>query len=235
METLFETLETSETPFDIRTLIANIDNDWSDILSDLVTPFEKTINEALSSERSTEMFPADAHIFAAFKACSFDKIKVVIIGQDCYHHKGQAMGLAFSVPPDVKYPPSLRNVFKELEREYNVKRVNPDLSDWAHQGVLLINTALTVREGYPGSHIPIWRDFTREIVKSIAIKKQGIVYMLWGDFAISFSQYIATSTNCVLRHSHPSPLSRKPFVGCDHFKKCNAYLTNRGVDNVAWV
>ena len=221
--------------FDVCGLIADIENDWKDILEILVIPFESHINDALSEEDQDEISPSRSNTFAAFKACSFVDLKVVIIGQDCYHQTGQATGLCFSVRRSTTCPPSLRNIFKEIEREYKVKRTDTDLTDWAQQGVLLLNTALTVREGHPGSHIKVWRDFTREIVKYIAANKQDVVYMLWGDFAISFAQYINATKNCVLTHSHPSPLARKPFTGNSHFTRCNTYLKQKGKDEILWV
>ena len=219
--------------FDIKNLIGNIRNDWVDVLSNLASPYEKHINESLTLEEN--ILPSQDKIFAAFKECPFENIKVVIIGQDCYHHIGQANGLCFSVEKGLKCPPSLRNIFKELYNEYGIMRTNTDLTDWAHQGVLLLNTALTVRENAPGSHIKIWKDFTRDIVKYIAANKENVCYLLWGDYAISFAQYVNSTNNSIYTHSHPSPLARKPFVGCMHFKRCNQYLVLNKTDPINWV
>jgi uracil-DNA glycosylase len=168
-----------------------------------------------------------------------EDLKVVILGQDPYHKKGEANGLCFSVPSGMKIPPSLRNVFKELDKSFGGGggggvRKNPDLSDWARQGVLLLNTGLTVREHSPGSHAGVWKDFTRAVVE-YAGSFGGVVFMLWGAHAQSFEDCIDAERNLVLKHSHPSPLSRKPFVGCGHFERCNEYLLEKRGACIRWV
>jgi uracil-DNA glycosylase len=230
MEKIHTTLEL----FNVQNLINQIPNEWCNILSMLVKPYESFINNTLSTE-THKIFPKQSDIFSAFKECSFENVKVVIIGQDCYHHEGQANGLCFSVHENIKCPPSLRNIFKELQQEYNVQRHNTNLIDWAQQGVLLLNTSLTVCEKRPGSHIKVWNNFTKDIVKYLTCNKNKICYLLWGDFAISFAKYIDLSQNAVFKHSHPSPLSRKSFLGCHHFKLCNDYLSSNNMNTIKWV
>lgn len=226
--------------FSLKEEITNLDNDWVPILISLCEPYYNKIDEFLNAQINdfngvADIFPPTHSILSAFKLTPFHKITTIILGQDAYPTKGNAMGLCFSVPNDKKCPPSLRAIFKELERSYNIKRTNTDLSDWANQGVLLLNTALTVREGSPGSHIKIWKDFTKDIIKYIASNKQGLCYMLWGEHAISYNEFIDKDSNKILTHSHPSPLSRKPFVGCNHFVLCNEYLTYKNDNIITWV
>jgi uracil-DNA glycosylase len=226
--------------FNVTSLIDNVSNDWKDILRDIVEPYRKAIDSFMTTEYQTyeglrDVLPCQDFIFRAFSECSFRDVKVVIIGQDCYPTKGDAMGMCFSVPNGTRCPPSLRNIFKEIQHEYNVQRKETDLSDWAKQGVLLLNTALTVREGAPGSHLKTWKDFTRDVVKYIAKTKTHVCYILWGEHAISFKQHVDETQNCILTHSHPSPLSRRPFVGCNHFKLSNEYLSRQGFTEIQWV
>jgi uracil-DNA glycosylase len=226
--------------FDVRVLINNLNNDWVDVLLDIVSRYEDDINEQLDKEMKTfqdilEVLPPQDSILNAFKYCPLDDVKVVIVGQDCYPTKGHAMGICFSVPITEKCPPSLRNIFKELEHEYHVKRNDTDLTDWAKQGVLMLNTALTVRQGCAGSHIKIWKGFTTDVIKFLASNGKNLCYILWGEHAISFKQYIDETRNCVLTHSHPSPLSRRPFIGCNHFQLCNNYLASIEKIPIKWV
>lgn len=188
-----------------------------------------------NEEEMHQVYPPREERFRAFEMSSVDDVKVCIIGQDPYHRKGEANGLCFSVSQGCKTPPSLRNIFKELERSYGVKRTITDLSDWGAQGVLLVNTALTVREGQPGSHAGLWKEFTKEAIKHLNQKRQGIVYMLWGAHAQSFKEFIDERNNLILTHSHPSPLSRKPFTGNQHFELCNAYLVERNMSPIKWL
>ncbi len=230
---------------DIKGLIDCIKTDWKNVLIDLVIPYEKQINDFINSELeiykdNLEILPPQHVIFNAFNQFNIEDLKVVIIGQDVYPTKGDGMGLCFSVSQpslsEVKRcPPSLRNIFKELEAEYGIKRINTDLTDWANQGVLMLNTALTVREGCAGSHIKIWKNFTRDIIKYIANNNKQIVYILWGEHAISYANMINEKENCILTHSHPSPLARKSFVGCNHFTKCNDMLSLYNKTQIKWV
>lgn len=216
---------------------------WDELLAGLWQDCGASIEAFLEREAAQfkgmlEILPPRRDIFKAFELFPLDELKVVIIGQDPYHRKGEAHGLCFSVPEGAKIPPSLRNVFKELAEAYGVVRKNPDLSDWARQGVLLLNTALTVREHSPGSHAGVWKDFTRAVVKAVGAGSGGgggVVFMLWGAHAQSFEDCIDSEKNLVLKHSHPSPLSRKPFVGCGHFVRCNEYLVGRGGVGIQWV
>lgn len=174
-------------------------------------------------------------VLRAFQHFDLPDTKVVIIGQDCYPTPGNAMGLCFSVPEGTTCPASLRNVFKELEREYGRKREKVDLSDWADQGVLLLNTALTVRCHQAGSHMRYWCDFTRDAVAAMAQETRGVVFLLWGAHAIDYAELVPPDRDhAVFKHSHPSPLSRKPFEGCGHFSNANAHLRVTGKPEVTW-
>ncbi len=213
---------------------------WKGLLEDLWQDNGDKIQAFLDKEASDfqgmlEVLPPPRQVFRAFEMFPLDELKVVIIGQDPYHRKGEANGMCFSVPEGKKIPPSLRNVFKELAwYGGGVVRTNPDLSDWARQGVLLLNTALTVREHSPGSHAGVWKDFTRAVVERVG-SLGGVVFMLWGAHAQSFEDCIDAERNLVLKHSHPSPLSRKPFVGCGHFERCNEYLLDKRGVCIRWV
>lgn len=223
---------------DIRELIkSNVLNDWQDILLDLIAPYAHSINDAIlkNKNQKEKMLPEYDSIFKAFSFCSLRDMKVVIVGQDCYPTQGNAMGLCFSVPPGCKIPPSLRNVFKELER-CGMMRTHGDLSDWAAQGVLLLNTALTVIQGKPGSHLGVWKGFFADVFNYISKNKINVVYMLWGAHARSYKNLVNTENdaNLVLEHTHPSPLSRKPFVGCNHFVRCNEYLIKQNNIPIHW-
>ncbi|NYZ61713.1 uracil-DNA glycosylase [Luteimonas deserti] len=183
------------------------------------------------------VFPPGPEIFAAFDATSFDAVKVVVLGQDPYHGAGQAHGLAFSVRPDVRVPPSLDNMFKELQRDTGMPR--PDhgwLMPWAQQGVLLLNAVLTVEEGQAGSHQGRgWEGFTDHVVDVLNREREGLVFLLWGSYAQAKGRMIDTARHRVLRTTHPSPLSaHRGFLGCGHFSKTNAYLRRRGLAQIDW-
>ena len=188
---------------------------------------DETINQ------SGKVFPDKENLLNAFGFCSFDNLKVVIIGQDPYHGSGQANGLAFSVNRGVKIPPSLKNIFKEVQScGFNVSFKHGDLKPWADQGVLLLNSGLSVIEGRPMSHKKLnWQKWTDFIVKYVSDNKESIVFMLWGNFAQSKKGLIDCSKHLVLEASHPSPLSaRHSFVGCKHFSKANNFLN----ENINW-
>ena len=176
--------------------------------------------------------------YAAFKLCPYDKLKVVILGQDPYHNVGEAMGLCFSVQSHVTTPPSLRNIFKELKNDTGIHRTNSDLTDWAMQGILLLNTALTVREHCPNSHYKYWVNFTNEVIQFISNNKSSdkIIFILWGNNAIKKKHLIDESRHHVLTASHPSPLSanRGGFFGCKHFSKVNELLKQQNKDPIIW-
>ncbi|MCD9027233.1 uracil-DNA glycosylase [Luteimonas sp. BDR2-5] len=181
--------------------------------------------------------PPLPQIFAAFDATPFDEVKVVILGQDPYHGPGQAHGLAFSVLPDVRIPPSLDNVFKEIQRDLGLPR--PDhgyLMPWAQRGVLLLNAVLTVEEGRAGSHQGRgWEVFTDHVVDVLNREREDIVFLLWGSYAQAKGRVIDTQRHCVLKTTHPSPLSaHRGFLGCSHFSKANAFLRKRGRAQIDW-
>ena len=179
-----------------------------------------------------------SNIFNAFNYFEIPETKVVILGQDCYHGKGQAMGLSFSVPPEAKIPPSLRNIYKELKSEYpSYNYSNGDLSHWAHDGVLLLNAALTVRESIPGSHLKYWIPITNLIIEKLSQQTTEVVFMLWGNFAKSKRRFIDTTNgHHILESAHPSPLSanRGGWFGNSHFIKANDFLEFVGKSTVSW-
>lgn len=222
-----------------------IENDWRCVLEQLIEPYENDIQKCIDDEKKNlqVVFPKEKDIFNAFKYCPLDNVKVVIIGQDCYYSRAKngsilANGLCFSVSQDChKCPPSLKTIFDELHYEYGVRRTNTDLTDWAIQGVLLLNCALTVRQGKAGSHMKIWKGFTEDIIKYITRECSNIVYIVWGEFAKSYAKYINKNNNLVLECRHPSGLaaSKGPFVGNQHFKFANDYLENQGKQPIQWV
>lgn len=187
------------------------------------------------------IYPEPENIFKALTLTPFDEVKVVILGQDPYHGDGQAMGLSFSVPEEVRNPPSLRNIFKELEVELGEKseaevKFNGDLSCWAKQGVLLLNSVLTVETGKPGSHSKKgWEDFTDQVIKKISERKKGVVFMLWGNYAKQKLNLIDADKHLVLMSPHPSPFSAHTgFFGSDHFIKANQWLESKGKKKIEW-
>lgn len=224
---------------DIIKLLNDNQADWKHALRPILEKYAHAINTHLTHDMIVfkdvlEVVPPPHLIFRAFNMFHQQSLKVCIIGMDPYIHKGEAMGLSFSVPKGTKCPPSLRNIFKELEDEYGMSRKNTDLTDWARQGVLLLNTALTTLESKSGHHMKLWKDFTHDVIKYIASNFEGIVYMLWGAHAQAFEHLIDPERNLVLKHSHPSPLSRKTFVGNGHFKMCNAYFAKEGFPEIDW-
>lgn len=183
------------------------------------------------------VYPPGMEIFKAFDHCTFDQVKVVIIGQDPYHGPGQANGLCFSVADGVRKPPSLQNIFKEIQAEYGVEPpVSGNLDRWAAQGVLLLNATLTVRANTPGSHQNQgWEDFTDAVIRSVSEKKEGVVFLLWGAYAQKKGQIIDQSRHLVLQSAHPSPFAaHKGFFGNNHFKQTNEWLVSRGLEPIAW-
>ncbi len=191
--------------------------------------------------RTDVVYPPAKCIFEAFNRTPFEKVKVVILGQDPYHNPNQAHGLCFSVQPGVEVPPSLVNIYRELQAEYpgeNFMDRNGDLSRWADQGVLLLNATLTVSGGAnrAGSHQGRgWETFTDAVIRSLAKSREGLVYLLWGSYAQRKAAFVDGQRNCVLKCAHPSPLSAyRGFFGCGHFKAANDYLVSRGRAPVAW-
>lgn len=189
------------------------------------------------NQAGTRIFPPGPQIFAAFDATPFDKVEVVILGQDPYHGPGQAHGLCFSVLPGVPVPPSLDNMFKEIHRDLGIAR--PDhgyLMPWAQRGVLLLNSVLTVEDGRAGAHQGKgWEGFTDHVVDTLNREREGLVFMLWGSYAQAKGKVIDTRRHRVLKTTHPSPLSaHRGFLGCGHFSAANEYLSRRGAKPIDW-
>jgi uracil-DNA glycosylase len=187
--------------------------------------------------RQTTVYPPGSLIFNAFDLCPFDRVKAVILGQDPYHGPGQAHGLCFSVKDGIGYPPSLINIFKEIESDLriSVKR-SGDLTRWANQGVLLLNATLTVRAHLAGSHQRKgWEEFTDNVIKILNVEKDNVVFFLWGAYAQKKGESIDRSKHLVLESVHPSPLSAsRGFFGNRHFSKCNDYLVKNGIEPIDW-
>jgi uracil-DNA glycosylase len=188
-------------------------------------------------QKGVTIYPPGSMIFRAFNTTPVDKVKVVIIGQDPYHQPGQANGLCFSVFPKVKIPPSLNNIYKEIERDLGITPPNHgSLESWAEQGVLLLNATLTVRHGEAGSHQKKgWETFTDYVIQQLNEKQENLVFMLWGKFAQEKGKWIDRKKHLVLEAGHPSPLSiGSSFHGCGHFSACNQYLSSHGLTPIDW-
>ena len=217
-----------------------IEASWKEILkSEFSQPYFQQIALHLKTERAQgkPIYPPGSLIFNAFNTTPFDKVKVVIIGQDPYHGHGQAHGLCFSVPHGVPPPPSLLNIFKELEDDTGMQMPgHGNLTHWAEQGVFLLNASLTVRSGEPMSHSKIgWSVFTDAVIRKISAQKENVVFLLWGKFAQEKKILIDEIRHCILKSAHPSPLSAHAgFFGCRHFSKTNDYLVSKGIDPVDW-
>ncbi len=187
--------------------------------------------------KNERCFPSRDNIFKAMELVPYNDVKVVILGQDPYHGEGQAMGLSFSVPGKVKIPPSLRNIFKELQNEFGYSIPDTgDLTPWAKQGVLLLNSVLTVRSHSPASHAGRgWEIYTDHILEELNKKEDPVVFILWGRYARSKKEIITNAKHLVLEAVHPSPFSANSgFFGCGHFKKCNDFLEMYGISPVDW-
>ena len=216
-----------------------IEESWrSRLQSEFDAPyFEKLTNFVRQEYQQCRIFPPGRLIFNAFNLCPFDKTKVVIIGQDPYHELGQAQGLSFSVPEGVRIPPSLINIYKEIQDDLGVP-MNPsgDLTRWAQQGVLLLNATLTVREGHAGSHQGHgWEQFTDAVLRVLSKERTGLVFILWGSYAQSKAYMIDQQKHLVLKSVHPSPLSaHRGFFGNHQFSRTNAYLVQQGLTPIQW-
>lgn len=225
----------------IENMDVKIEPSWKAVLNnEFEKPYFSWLAEYVRKEYAdpaVTVYPPASKIFEAFNTTPFEDVKVVIIGQDPYHGPGQANGLCFSVNPGVPFPPSLLNIFKEIEAETG-KPVpeNGDLSRWAKQGVLLLNSSLTVREHSPKSHSKIgWDNLTNEAVKKLAEQREGIVFMLWGSDAIKKGSFIDRDRHLVLTSAHPSPLSAyRGFFGNGHFTAANKYLKDHGKTPIDW-
>lgn len=216
-----------------------IEKSWNDALrSEFEKPYFASLVRFLHSEKDVGavIYPPGSKIFKAFELTPVQDVKVVILGQDPYHQPGQAMGLSFSVPENVPAPPSLKNIFKEIENDLGIRMSGrPNLEAWARQGVLLLNAILTVRAGQAASHSRIgWEEFTDAVIKYLNDNCDGIVFMLWGNFARSKSALIDTHRHYVLEAAHPSPLARGAFFGCRHFSKANDILIREGKTPINW-
>lgn len=201
-------------------------------------PYFEAIAAFLRSEKAAGkvIYPPGPLIFNAFDSTPFDQVKVVILGQDPYHNPGEAMGLCFSVPRGVKVPPSLVNIYKELQADTGIPVPgHGDLSAWTRQGVFLLNAMLTVERNRPQSHQNIgWQTFTDAVIRTLSERREGLVFLLWGNFARKKKALIDTERHLVLESAHPSPLAGNAFSGCRHFSKANAYLESKGVPAVDW-
>lgn len=212
---------------------------WSDALNKtFIYSTLRDLDSFLLLERQQHsLFPSENEIFNAFSLTSFDNVKVVILGQDPYHGEGQAHGLAFSVREGIALPPSLKNIFKELTDDIGcVDSKNGDLSSWAVQGVLLLNTLLSVRAGEPFSHKNKgWEEFTDEVIRTISMQKEHVVFILWGTPAQKKAVLIDENRHLILRAPHPSPLSSyRGFFGSKPFSKTNTYLREQGIVPIEW-
>ncbi len=216
-----------------------IAEDWKEILQgEFDKPYFEELTRFVRSEYAAgQIFPAGRNIFRAFDKCPFETLKVVVIGQDPYHGVGQANGLCFSVNDGVPFPPSLQNIFQEIRDDVGTPVPSSgNLDRWAEQGVLLLNSVLTVRAHQAASHAGRgWEQFTDAVVRIIAERKQELVYMLWGSYAQRTGQMADPSRNLILKSVHPSPLSvYRGFFGCRHFSQANAYLESVGKTPIVW-
>ena len=216
-----------------------ITNDWAlQLQEETRKPYYKKLYETVVKEyKTTQVFPPSRDLFKAYELCPYHKVKVVILGQDPYHNVGQAQGMSFSVPKGVPLPPSLQNIFKEIRDDLSILEPDcGDLSYWAKQGVLLLNTVLTVRAHQAFSHRGIgWEEFTDATIRAIEEKEDPVVYILWGTPAQKKRSMIRQKKRLVLTAPHPSPLSAyRGFFGSKPFSKCNAYLRKEGVEEIDW-
>ena len=216
-----------------------IEESWKRELADIFdgAAFAATAAFTRKEYAAGEVYPPASRIFAAFDACPFPEVKVVILGQDPYHGPGQANGLSFSVNPGVRFPPSLLNIFKEVSADTGAPMpVDGDLSRWARQGVLMLNATLTVAANRAGSHQGHgWEQFTDAVIKRLSDRREHLVFILWGSYAIRKSELIDQSRHMILTSPHPSPLSaHRGFFGNHHFSRANAYLQAHGATPIVW-
>ena len=216
-----------------------IEQSWKVALApEFGKPYFEQLVRFLHQEKSAGkvIYPPGSQIFRAFELTPLDQVKEVILGQDPYHNPGEAMGLSFSVPDGVRMPPSLRNIFAEIEQDLGIRMSGrPNLENWARQGVLLLNSILTVEAGQAASHRNIgWQEFTDAVIRCISERTQGVVFLLWGNFAKAKASLIDTSRHHVLQAAHPSPLAGGAFFGCRHFSKTNQILVSEGKTPIDW-
>jgi len=216
-----------------------IEPSWKAVLeNEFEQPYFQAIAAFLRREKEAGkiIYPPGPLIFNAFNSTPFDRVKVVILGQDPYHNPGEAMGLSFSVPRGIATPPSLKNIYKELQTDVGAPiPAHGDLSSWAKQGVFLLNALLTVEHKQAQSHQHIgWQNFTDAVIRKLSEQRKHLVFMLWGNFARKKASLIDASRHLILEAAHPSPLAGGAFFGCKHFSQANAYLEAHGLPAVAW-
>ena len=220
--------------------MVDIEASWKQHLEgEFTKPYFAQLTESVRNEyRNGLCFPPGKLVFNAFNLCPFDKVKVVILGQDPYHEQGQAMGLSFSVPEGIMLPPSLQNIYKEIQNDLGKPiPASGDLTRWAKQGVLLLNATLTVRAHIANSHQTLgWANFTDAAIEALNAHREHIVFMLWGGFARSKKRLIDANRHCIIESVHPSPLSanRGGWFGQHQFSRCNAYLKQQGLGEIDW-
>lgn len=222
-----------------QTASPQIGESWKEVLmEEFQQPYFQDLKQFLTLEKQTNIvYPPGPLIFNAFNQTPFDEVKVLILGQDPYHGPGQANGLCFSVSNGIKHPPSLVNIFKEMQKDLNVPYPKTgDLTGWAKQGILLLNTTLTVRASSPASHQGQgWEFFTDAVIRTLSEQREGIVFILWGRHAQNKKPLIDMSKHFVLEAAHPSPYSANGFFGCRHFSKTNYLLTQNGKTPINWL
>lgn len=216
-----------------------IEESWKSVLSEEFNkPYFHTLVEKIKEDKRNgkTIYPNGKLIFNAFNTTPFQEVKVVILGQDPYHGPGQAMGLSFSVPKNIKIPPSLRNIYKELNRSVSFTvPAHGDLTSWASQGVFLLNVILTVEKSKPRSHSKYgWEEFTNAVIKTLSYERDGVVFLLWGNFARKKKEFIDSSKHLILESVHPSPLAGNGFQGNNHFSTTNHYLTRQNKAPINW-
>lgn len=217
-----------------------IEESWKNHLSEeFAMPYFQQLKLFLKNEKISGqvVYPPGKKIFAAFEYTPFENVKAVIIGQDPYHGEGQANGLCFSVADSIRKPPSLQNIFKELQRDIGIPiPESGNLESWAKQGVLLLNATLTVRANAAASHQQKgWEQFTDAVIRTVSAQNEGVVFLLWGNFAKQKAPMIDANKHFILEAAHPSPLARTGFAGCEHFSKTNEILKSIGKSPIDWI
>lgn len=216
-----------------------IEESWKAVLaSEFQQPYFTTLATFLKKEKAAgkSIYPPGSLIFNAFNTTPFEKVKVVVLGQDPYHNPGEAMGLSFSVPKGKRIPPSLKNIFKELQQDLGIPVPDHgDLTEWAKQGVFLLNAMLTVEKKKAGAHAKAgWQNFTDAVIKKLSEEREHLVFMLWGNFAKKKKVLIDETKHLVLEAAHPSPLAGGAYFGSRHFSKANAYFKELGMEEIDW-
>ena len=222
-----------------KNMDVRIEQSWKDALAgEFEKPYFASLVRFLHQEKAAGkvIYPPGSLIFRAFELTPVDQVKVVILGQDPYHNPGEAMGLSFSVPDGVRMPPSLRHIYREIETDLGIRMSGrPNLESWARQGVLLLNSFLTVEAGKAASHRDIgWQEFTDAVIRYLSAHGNGIIFLLWGNFAKAKAALIDTSRHHVLTAAHPSPLAGGAFFGCRHFSQTNQILVSEGKTPINW-